>query len=161
VSDEIAELYDCRLDSKVSQNDKTPEWLDYIDHTGDAGILVRAQDLKQLFARAAWGMFSILTNMDTIRVTEKALIRVEANDLPALMLAWLSELNYRHVTEHWLFAKFEISEINDRMLVAEVAGEVIDTVRHTIFTEIKAITFHGLRVEKSNGGWEAQVIFDL
>jgi protein archease len=88
---------------------KTPAWLDYIDHTGDAGILVRGQDLRQLFARAAWGMFSILTNMDTIRVREKIHIRVEANDLAALMLAWLSELNYRHMTEHWLIGKFEVS----------------------------------------------------
>jgi len=30
-----------------------PHWLDFVDHTGDAGILVRAPDPKMLFARAA------------------------------------------------------------------------------------------------------------
>jgi SHS2 domain-containing protein len=138
-----------------------PEWLDYIDHTGDAGILLRAESLRQLFERAAWGMFSVLTNVAEIRLEEETRIQVEANDLPALMLAWLSELNYRHVTEHRLFGKFEVSVISDQMVIAEVSGETINLDRHTIFTEIKAVTFHGLRLEKSDNGWEAQIIFDL
>ena len=138
-----------------------PEWLDYIDHTGDAGILLRAENLRQLFERAAWAMFSVLTNVAEIRLEEETRIQVEANDLPALMLAWLSELNYRHVTEHRLFGKFEVSVISDQMVIAEVSGETINLDRHTIFTEIKAVTFHGLRLEKSDNGWEAQIIFDL
>ncbi len=138
-----------------------PEWLDYIDHTGDAGILLRAENLRQLFERAAWGMFSLLTNVAEIRLVEETRIQVEANDLPALMLAWLSELNYRHVTEHRLFGKFEVFVISDQMVFAEVSGEAINSDRHTIFTEIKAVTFHGLRLEKSDNGWEAQIIFDL
>jgi len=138
-----------------------PEWLDYIDHTGDAGILLRAENLRQLFERAAWGMFTLLTNVAEIRLVEETRIQVEANDLPALMLAWLSELNYRHVTEHRLFGKFEVSVISDQMVFAEVSGETINPDRHTIFTEIKAVTFHGLRLEKSDNGWEAQIIFDL
>ena len=138
-----------------------PEWLDYIDHTGDAGIRLRAENLRQLFERAAWGMFSVLTNVAEIRLVEETRIQVEANDLPALMLAWLSELNYRHATEHRLFGKFEVSVISDQMVFAEVSGETINPDRHTIFTEIKAVTFHGLRLEKSDNGWEAQIIFDL
>ncbi len=138
-----------------------PEWLHYIDHTGDAGILLRAENLRQLFERAAWGMFSVLTNVAEIRLVEEERIQVEASDLPALMLAWLSELNYRHVTEHRLFGKFEVSVISDQMVTAEVSGETINLDRHTIFTEIKAVTFHGLRLEKSDNGWEAQIIFDL
>jgi len=138
-----------------------PEWLDYIDHTGDAGIRLRAENLRQLFERAAWGMFTLLTNVAEIRLVEETRIQVEANDLPALMLAWLSELNYRHATEHRLFGKFEVSVISDQMVFAEVSGETINPDRHTIFTEIKAVTFHGLRLEKSDNGWEAQIIFDL
>jgi SHS2 domain-containing protein len=32
----------------------TPDWLEFLNHTADAGILVQAADLKELFARAAW-----------------------------------------------------------------------------------------------------------
>jgi SHS2 domain-containing protein len=145
----------------VKEPQKKPEWLDYLDHTGDAGILVRALDLRQLFERAAWGMVSIVTDMAAIRLVQEAHIQVEANDLPALMLAWLSELNYQHVTERKLFGKFEVRKMSDRMIVAEVSGEAIAANRHTIFTEIKAVTFHGLRLEESDNGWEARIIFDL
>jgi len=138
-----------------------PHWLEFLDHTADAGILVQAPNLKELFARAAWGMFSLVTDMDTIRLAERSRIRIEANDRPALMVKWLSDLNYRHVTEHRLFGKFAIVEIGEEWLLAEVHGERIDPTRHTIFTEIKAVTFHDLRLERDDQGWKTQIIFDL
>jgi len=138
-----------------------PAWLEFLDHTADAGILVQAPDLKELFARAAWGMFSLVTDVDTIRLVERSRIRIEASDRPALMVNWLSELNYRHVTERRLFGKFAIVEIGEKWLFAEVHGERFDPARHKVFTEIKAVTFHDLRLQRDDQGWKAQIIFDL
>jgi len=138
-----------------------PDWLKFLDHTADAGILVQAPNLKELFARAAWGMFFLVTDMDTIQLAERNRIRIEASDPPALMVNWLSELNYRHVTEHRLFGKFAIDEIGEEWLSAEVHGERFDPSRHKIFTEIKAVTFHDLRLERDDQGWKTQIIFDL
>ncbi len=138
-----------------------PDWLEFLDHTADAGILVQAADLKELFARAAWGMFSLVTDVDMVRLVERSRIRIEASDRPALMVNWLSELNYRHLTEYRLFGKFAIVEICEKWLLAEVCGERIDPARHKIFTEIKAVTFHDLRLQRDDQGWKAQIIFDL
>jgi SHS2 domain-containing protein len=138
-----------------------PDWLESLDHTADAGILVRAADLKELFARAAWGMFSLVTDVDTIRLVERSRVRIEARDRLALMVNWLSELNYRHITEHRLFGRFVIVEICEKWLAAEVHGERFDSSRHKVFTEIKAVTFHGLRLQRDDQGWQAQIIFDL
>jgi len=140
---------------------KTPDWLKFVNHTGDAGILVRASDPKELFARAAWGMFSLITEVQAIRHIDTRGIEVEAGDLSALMVKWLSKLNYQHVTEHRLFGKFQIIDINEKSLVAVVRGERLDPARHQIFTEIKAVTFHGMRFKHNEEGWEAQIIFDL
>jgi SHS2 domain-containing protein len=140
---------------------ETPDWLNFVDHTADAGILLQAPDLKELFARAAWGMFSLITDVNAIRLADVDRIRVEASDRPALMVKWLSEVNYRHVTDYRLFGKFDILEINEERLLAEVRGERFDPARHKIFTEIKAVTFHGLRLERANDAWKAQIIFDL
>ena len=141
--------------------ERAPDWLQFLDHTADGGILVQAPDLKELFARAAWGMFSLVTDVDTVRPVERSRFRIEASDLAALMVNWLSELNYRHVTEHRLFGKFSIIEIGEKWLLAEVEGERFDPTRHKIFTEIKAVTFHDLRVERDDRGWKTQIIFDL
>jgi Archease protein family (MTH1598/TM1083) len=78
-----------------------------------------------------------------------------------LMLHWLSELNYRRITEHRLFRQFEVIQMDEESLVAVVRGEKLDPARHEIFTEIKAVTFHAMRIERSDRGWEAQIIFDL
>jgi SHS2 domain-containing protein len=140
---------------------KTPEWLTFVDHTADAGIAVEAPDLVQLFERAAYGMFFVITDLAAARATETSRISIEASDRVALLVRWLSELNYRHVTEHRIFSKFEVLALSQRHLEAEVSGEIFDPARHTIFTEIKAVTFHDLQLERDDRGWKAQIIFDL
>ena len=138
-----------------------PHWLEALDHTADTGIIVQAADLRELFARAAWGMFSVLTDPDRVVPEWTESVCVEATDVEALMVGWLSELNFRHVTRHVVCGQFEVLELEPRRLVARVGGERIDERRHTIYTEIKAVTFHGLDIRAINGGYRAQIIFDL
>jgi len=143
------------------KNSAEPEWLQTLDHTADAGVIVRAGTLEELFARAGWAMFSLIADMDSVRAEETTQVGLEAADLQALLVRWLSELNYRHITEHRLFCDFQIQKISATDLRAIVTGEEIDPKRHTIFTEIKAITFHGLQISRDNGLWKVQIIFDL
>ena len=151
------------------KSDLTPEeaagatevWLQPLDHTADRGIIVRARDLKELFARTARGMFSIIADLGTVEPLQSETIVVTAPDRGALLVRWLSELNFQHVTRHRLFSRFVILELSDNRLVAEVGGETIALQRHTIHTEIKAVTFHGLLLEQVKEGWRAEVIFDL
>jgi SHS2 domain-containing protein len=138
-----------------------PTWIEALDHTADAGIIVRASNLKALFARAAWGMFSLITDPEDIRAQEKTRIAVEASDRHALMVKWLSELNFRHVTEHRLFCRFDLLALTDQRLEADIYGEKTDLSRHTICTEIKAVTFHGLQITQTDHQWSATIIFDL
>jgi SHS2 domain-containing protein len=138
-----------------------PEWLEELEHTADTGIIVTAANLNELFGRAAWGTFSVIADLSAVEPKERSRVSVEATDQKALMVKWLSELNVRHITKHWLFSRFDIIELGDTHLSAEVYGEPIGPERHTIYTEIKAITFHDLRIEKEGERWKAQIIFDL
>ncbi len=152
---------DTRETDKIPYPPESPEWLEALDHTADAGIIVHADNLKELFARAAWGMFSVITDVHKVKPAETIRIAVEAGDREALMVRWLSELNYRHVTEHWLLSRVDVLAVTDRRLEADVQGEKTDPARHTIYTEIKAITFHALRIEQIDHRWKAAIIFDL
>jgi SHS2 domain-containing protein len=136
-------------------------WLQPLDHTADTGIVVTASDLRELFARAAWGMFSLITDIGSVRAESEESIVVTATDREALLVRWLSELNFLHATRHRLFSRFEVRELQDHRLIALVAGEGIARERHTIHTEIKAVTFHGLRLQHGAQGWTAAIIFDL
>jgi SHS2 domain-containing protein len=141
--------------------ERVPEWLKFVDHTADAGITVEAPNLLRLFERAAWGMFFVMTDLAATQATESVRISIDAPDRVALLVRWLSDLNYRHVTEHRVFSDFKVARVTAQHLEANVFGEVIDPARHTIFTEIKAVTFHGLELKRVARRWMAQIIFDL
>ena len=138
-----------------------PAWLQAVDHTADRGIIVQASDMKELFARAAWGMFSIITDMESVNPAHSEKMVVTAPDRQALLVRWLSELNFQHATRHLLYSRFHILNLSDQQLEAEVDGEDIASERHTIHTEIKAVTFHALKLEPEETGWRAEIIFDL
>lgn len=143
----------------------TPDWFREIDHTGDIGIEVTAPTLTQLFERAALGMFQVLTDLDVVQTPDATPITVDGRDREALMVRWLSELNYCHTVDDVLYGAVEVESIDETddglTLTATARGEPIDPARHTVYTEIKAITFHGLDVHETEDGWAVQVIFDM
>jgi SHS2 domain-containing protein len=145
--------------------DDTPDWFREIDHTGDIGIQVTAPTLSHLFERAALGMIRVLTDPSTIRPTDATTVTVDGRDLEALMVRWLSELNYRHTVDDVLYGNFGVESIDETddslTLTATVHGEPLDPDRHTVYTEIKAITFHGMEIRETDEGWAVQVIFDM
>ena len=137
------------------------DWLEEIDHTGDCGIRVSAGNLPQLFVRAARAMMQIIAESQDISADEKITFSLEANDRVALLRTWLTRINYYHITHDFLFGNFEVLQISDTKLTGAGFGEAIDADRHQILTEIKAVTYHDLKVEPTDRGWLAQIIFDL
>ncbi|MFQ5649652.1 MAG: archease [bacterium] len=133
----------------------------HIEHTADAGIKVFASDMKTLFENAAAGLFDLITNLDKVACRDFRDVHVESTDREALLVRWLSELNYLFLTQEMIFADFEISQLNERRLLARIGGEPLDLDKHEIYTEVKAVTYHGLYIEERSNGCEAQIIFDL
>ncbi len=132
-----------------------------IDHTADVGYRLFAPTLAELFAVAGRALFDAITVLDSIQPQVARKVAAEAGDVEALLVAWLSELNYRCITDLEVYGEFVIEEISPSSVRATVRGEKIDPARHVIQTEIKAVTYHGLYVRQIENGWEAQVIFDV
>jgi SHS2 domain-containing protein len=132
-----------------------------LDHTGDLGILVRAATPEELFERAAAAMFSLVGDPVSVGEELEETVRVEAEDRETLLVAWLSELLYRHVVHSRLYRLFEVSELGETRLEGRVRGEPLDESRHEVETELKAVTYHGLLVSEDREGWSARVIFDV
>jgi SHS2 domain-containing protein len=132
-----------------------------IDHTADVGYRLFAPSLAELFAVAGRALFDAITELDSIQPKFERKVEAEAGDLEALLVAWLSELNFRCITELELYGEFVIDEISLTTVHATVRGEKIDPARHVIQTEVKAVTYHELFVREVANGWEAQVIFDV
>ena len=132
-----------------------------LSHTADTGIVAFGRELSEAFGNAAYAMFDILTDVDSVREVDKVSLHVSASDIGELLVAWLEELLYRYETERMVCSRFAIEEICDTSLRAAVFGERVDSTRHDIKAEIKSVTYHQLKVERSEDGWRVQVIFDV
>ena len=135
---------------------------EYIDHTGDLGIRVQGKTLQELFSNAAHALFDTVAVLDTIEPVAQFQIDVKAESVAELMVAWLDELIFRHEVDEVFFKRVEIVELSETSLSACAYGEPVDFTKHIVYTEIKSVTYHQLKVHQSSDGkWLAQVIFDL
>ena len=132
-----------------------------IDHTADVGIAAYGSDMAEAYANAARGMFSLMVDLDSVGDTLRRGVAVRADNREDLLVAWLNELIYLHEVENVLFSRFEVSELDDRKLVAICFGERIDKERHKMKVGVKAATYHKVRIEEGKGGWRVQVLFDI
>jgi len=133
----------------------------FINHTADVGIKVWGESLESLFENAAYSMFDILTELDKVKVKESLGVEIEGKKTDELLVDWLRNLLYKFNGEGYLLREFNIEEISKKGLKAKARGEKLNLSRHTLKTEIKAVTYHGLEVKKAVQGWEAQIIFDV
>lgn len=165
------------MEDDVQQNRPDVDFFERIPHTADIGIRVRGEDLEGLFANAARAMFRLMVEESPVQgppsraggAGAEESVRIAADDLPSLLQAWLSELLYRFTVEGRVYTGFRIDALLGPLrgdgpaytLEALARGERYDPARHALQTELKAVTYHQLNVEKHGDHWEAQVIFDV
>ena len=82
------------------------------------------------------------------------------HNLTLLLLDLLGELLFRFETTGFLGREFDVTRTSGGLL-AQSRGEVIEDQPHRLSREVKAITYHGLKVEQQDGGWLAEVIVDI
>ena len=133
------------------------------DHTADVGLRVRGDDLDDLFMTAAEGMFDyIVANREAVADIDRDTIALQADGPAALLAEWLGELIFLCETRHRLYSRFDVKVDPDgKSLHAELGGEAIDRARHVLDHEVKAVTRHGLELERDGDGWVAELILDI
>ncbi len=88
-------------------------------------------------------------------------MHLKAGSVELLLKDWLAEILYVHTTEHIFFTDFRINILLETTLDADANGHRISREDERFFTEIKAVTYHGLEVTETDEGYEARVIFDI
>ncbi len=132
-----------------------------IEHTADVGLRVQAPDLEQLFAEAARGMFSLMVvHPDAVAAHEALEVSLPAAAPDDLLVDWLSELLFVFEFRHLVLSEFTV-KVNRGGLQAVARGAPLDPQQHEIGYEVKAVTYHRLRVERQAEGWIAELFLDL
>ena len=132
-----------------------------LDHTADIGLVIYGTDLKSLFEHAGEGFFHLITDLRKVRPRVEKKMTLHGKGLERLMVSWLTELLYYHDVENLLFRKFKVTSVREGELRAVAFGEHFREGVHVIKTEVKAVTYHHIQVQKENRMWRAQMILDL
>ncbi len=133
------------------------------EHTADIGLRIRAATLPDLFREAAEGLFELIVP-DLNKVQPKRELHFTVSkrhdEYDYLLFDWLNELLYTFDTKRLLLAKFEV-QISAEGLEATARGEPLDASRHQLEHEVKAITYHDLKLVRDGDDWLAEVILDV
>jgi protein archease len=138
------------------------ERFEFFDHTADIGFHVYGHSLAELFENAARAMHEALGRLHRPDSNLRKSIELQAESVEDLLHDWLADLLFEIEANHILYDEFEIHELTPSRLTATVRGGTIDFARSQTNEEIKAVTYHQLRVESQpDGSWRATVIFDV
>ncbi len=130
-----------------------------IEHTADLGLAAYGKNLAEAFANAAYGMFSIIAELNAVEEKLSRRVEVDGDDIESLLFEWLNNLLYFLDVDTILFKRFDIIEFGEGHLTAECYGEMYDASRHQLRTGVKSATYHMLEVDREKN--RVQVIFDV
>jgi riboflavin kinase/FMN adenylyltransferase len=153
-----------------------------IEHTADRAMQVWGSHIEDLFVGAGRGMYSLMADLDGLVAVDWREVRLEALDRETLLVDWLNELLFLTETEGLLFVEWQIESLVDRgrrdyeaqqgvkaaeaagvegrggaMLVARAGGLHAPVTR----AQIKATTFHDLKLVQDETGWSTVITFDV
>jgi SHS2 domain-containing protein len=139
----------------------------YLEDIGTADIAFEAtgRDLPELFTAAADATMNVMIdNLEAISPRETRRIGLKNDAIDMLLFDFLQELIYFKDADCLLLRirEVQIDEKEDAYsLNATAAGEPLDPARHQQRADVKAVTLHDFRVEKTDGRWKASVLLDI
>lgn len=136
----------------------------FIEHPADIAVEIRAESIEKLFEISieAWRT-SVMENSSTETPFE-FLIEIESASLEELLVEFLNELNFMLFAKKLVYSKtksLSITENNTFKLSAALYFEDFNSSWHQLKAEIKAVTYHQMKIEKVNNIYSTKLIFDI
>ncbi len=143
-----------------------PSGFEYLEHTADAKFRAFGATLGECFENSAKAMVNVVCALEKIEAREETEINAEAESAEDLLHKFLENLLFEIETRGMLYSEFKVEIGNDRtkwFLKCIARGEAINLEKHSIKSEIKAVTWHEffLRKEPEANKWVAQAIVDI
>jgi SHS2 domain-containing protein len=137
---------------------------------GDAGFTARGRSLEELFA-SCWNaaLAVMVPDPRTVRRERRSTLSLESGSLEMLLFDFIQELIYRKDAES-RFYRVENLRVEHPpaagtggrwRLSAVLGGEEIDSARHRVSVDVKAVTLLNFGVRQTGSGWAATVVLDV
>ena len=133
------------------------------DITADAGIRVFANSLEELICNSVKALINEMVELQKVEPKEEVTLEVESAGFPYTLPDVLNEILYLFDVKKFVPSECEVLELapNGERVRLKLKGEKYDPEKHGRKLLIKAATYHRLKMEKKNGKYEAEIIFDI
>ncbi len=132
-----------------------------IDHTADICVRVFGNSLEEIFVGSSKAMMEIITDVEKVNPSKEISIKAQGENYEELLVKWLQEILYVHEVKKMVFKDFEIKIENGTKAVGKAYGEKIDVDRHEFYSNIKAVTYHNLKIISSKDKYRVDIVFDI
>lgn len=121
------------------------------------------KDLNELFENSAQAVFDESADVATIEGRHQKEIVLEADSVENLLYDFLSEILYLKDTYSMIFksCEAEVTGGEKHRIKAVLHGDQINQRKHSLKTDIKAITLHMFKVEQTPDGWTSFLVLDI
>jgi SHS2 domain-containing protein len=128
-------------------------------HTADVAVEAHGTDLGETFAAVADGLTAAMCEA-VPETGERFPVTAHAESREALLFEYLDELIYQRDVRDVLpaFHEARVHVRDEWVLEGSARGVPLDDV---VAREVKAVTYSEMRVEETDDGWVAYVVFDV
>ena len=138
-----------------------PSGYEAFDHTADVGLKVRGRSMEDLFEQAAAGFIDLMFETDSVRTVQSMDVSAEGDEPEDLLVAWLQEILFAFEAGQFVTASAEVESLTEGKVTGRLRGEDFDAGRHEVCLVVKAVTYHGLEIERVGEGSQVSIVFDV
>lgn len=127
-----------------------------IPHRADLALQVWSCHRMGIFLQSAMGLYALMGIEKTPELKESRHIELEGSDDETLLINFLNELIVDAVLRKVAYEDFRI-HVNNFHLEGELNGVKIKSYTR----EIKAATYHEIKIKRTRLGFETKIVFDV
>jgi SHS2 domain-containing protein len=140
-----------------------------LSHTADLKIRVYGKTIEDLFRNALVGMFQSIGpqsskcrsengNLVCDKLPIERTLQVTAPNQESLLIDFLSHALSLSDIHNEAYLDVDIHYVDEKRIDAMLRGIEVEGFE---VVEIKAVTYHGLKIEKKNERWQTDIVFDI
>ena len=136
-----------------------------IKHTADIGLDISADTIENLFGFALSGYYKLVLSDDySYKAVKDFSYTADEEDCENLLISFLSEINFLLMVKYQIIKSVRSIKIDKKdnryVMVFKSKLTTLTNPGTDIETEIKAVTYHQLKIAEENGIFKTKIFFD-
>lgn len=132
-----------------------------VDHPADVAVEIESPSLEELFSEGMMALRAIAVMVRDEKVEDKIEVEVQGVDIEDLFVRWLNEGIYLIYVKRLLPMKVFDVKIEGFKVMSSIGVKKFVPHKDRFLIELKAATYHGLKLEKRDNGYYITVVFDI